>query len=185
MSQHDGSGDSNVLNVARGLLGIVGDEDDIDEFEDNVEAMLGDADGAAIDGALLGGMGSAMRLGAQATDVREQVQQADEAADGPVVHARERELAGGGVAVRVLCSDPSAMFYRGDESLLVRAAAGEREVPLGFCPGEMEYEDTDSMTEAVVYPAGYEAPAALPAGDEDGEGEGDDGEGEEEGADDA
>lgn len=152
--------ESTVLNTARGLLGSVGG--DPEEFDAAVDQLVGDAGADAIDAAFMGGVSDALRLGAQTADLREELREADDPVGGPLVHARERELAGGGVAVRVLCEDPDATLYRGPESVRVSTDAGEREVPLGFEPGRADREDSESMSEWVVYPAGYEEPPALP-----------------------
>lgn len=149
-------------SIARGLLP---DEEAREEFDDQMDQIAPNASGTQLDSAISGVLTGAI-IGVDAQTQREAVRMEAEAADQPIVHARERELQDGTIAVKIYVSEPNARAFRGDRSVLIIVGEWRDETFLGFEPGNIEKQqgdgETDTVTEFMVYPKDYLPPEPEP-----------------------
>lgn len=163
MANENADKDSGFVNLARGL---VGGGKKADELEDMVDGLVPNADGETIDGVV----GSTI-LGVANSNIRERLAAEATEREQPLIHARERELQDGRIAVHMFVSDPSVQVYRGDESVLLKTSEWETEQILGFEPGGIEYEqgggESDTVSEFVVYPKNEPIETDYPPDDDE------------------
>lgn len=159
--EDDQLSESTFVDLASGLVG-----DAEDELRRRLnEDVVPNASGEAIDAVLSGTM-----IGLARQDLTNAMTAAGEQSDQPVIHARERELQGGSVAIHLFVSNPEARVFRGDQSVLVRVGEWADEQFLGFPPGEVERlqgaGETDTVSEFMVYPKHARQPTERASDDD-------------------
>lgn len=148
--------DSAYFQMGKNLLSLVGDDETVAEFEEGTKKLAGEMNGTDLDALVTG----AALAGVQRSELRREMAayaESDAAREhGPALHTREIELPSGDIGgLRVMCSltPESVNVYRGDDSVLLRTPEGDIEQPLGFTPGDIEWErDTENISEFVVRP---------------------------------
>lgn len=166
----DRLGDS-VTDIARGLLGAVGDEDTVEEFDRALDDLTGNASPAQVGATASTAIFAGLELAEARRRMRDRAtasQPADDpAAAGPLIHCREIRDDGDLVGMRVLVDyEPQAIgIMRDGKYVKIQTPTGVEREFVGFPIDHIEQLDSE-FAEYIVHARGRDD-SADDQGDDD------------------